>query len=146
MMVGGMLIAFREHLAGGIISATSSSFCLLASLEDFLSPSSSQSSPSVYLGNSCLFHSLSPPCYELARFALLVGLDLISFINYAKRGASSNFFGNTDCPHRVLWSFFCWFKWISNNASSSMSIATLFAAHKDAHFGKNASLLASHNG
>ena len=75
----GLCMAHR----GNTVSATSSSFCWLASLKDFLSSSSSQSSLSGHLGTSCPSHLPSPPYDELMRFMLLVCLDLIFATSYA---------------------------------------------------------------
>ena len=78
MMVGGWFGVARVQATSNSVTATSTSFYSLASLEDFLSWSSSQSSLSGHLGTSCLTCLPSTPCDELARFVLLVGLDQIS--------------------------------------------------------------------
>ena len=84
MMVHDGLSAAGVWATSNIISDSSSSFCLLASLKDFLSSMSLWSLPCS--STSCLAHLPSPPHDKLARFILLVGLNLISFTSYAKLG------------------------------------------------------------
>ena len=139
-MVGGELDVARAWATSDIVTASSFSFCSLASLEDFLYPMSLRLSLPGRSGTSCLAHLPSSPCDELARFVLLVSLDLISFNSYAN--ASSNIFGNTDCMHSMLWPmvYIFWFKRLGNVALSLMQITTFLAAHKNVYLGKNVPL------
>ena len=112
------LFSARAQLSISAISATSSSFCLSASLKDFLSSSASQLLLSGQWGSSCPSQLSSPPHDELARFALLVGLNLVSFTSYAKEVQVAIYkkiqTALTGCYG--WWSLFCCFELLGNKA------------------------------
>ena len=140
-MVGGGLGVAGASCTSGAVSATSSSFCSSASLEDFLRSSASQSSLSGGTGISCPSCLSLIPCDEFARFALLVGLNLI-------RGTSCNIPGNTNGTQRVLW-LTVYSKLFPTTEQQCLvidMIATSFIACKDALFGINSSLFTTCNG
>ena len=96
--------------------ASVSPFYLLAPLEDSLLPSMSWLSQPGCAGTSCLPWLLSLLCDELARFAPLAGLGLISVYQLCVKGISSSIPGNTTCSSRLLWPmvFFCCFEQLDN--------------------------------
>ena len=86
MMVGGRLFAASACLPSITVTASSSSFSSLAPFGGSLSYSASGSSPSECMGTSWPSCLPSPPCDKLARFVLLVSLDLISATSFVKGG------------------------------------------------------------
>ena len=125
---------------------SSSSLSLLALLGDSLSSSMSWSSPSGCSGSCCLSQLPSPPHDELARFVLLVGLNLISGYQLCKRGASSSIHANTIYSCWVLMLMVHLFVLSNNLVTCSIidEIATLFIVHESATLGKMTSLLTTH--
>ena len=83
-IVGARLSMVGMYLASNTVWTSSSSFYPLAPLGGSMFSSLLQLSPPGSSGTSCLSWSLLPPCDELARFALLVGLNLIPSTSYVE--------------------------------------------------------------
>ena len=115
-LVGSRFSAAGAHLAGGTVSSSPTSFCLLAPLGYSSSSPLSWSSPSGYSGTSYPSWLPSSLHDEVMRFMLLVGLDLISPTSYVEGVQAVVSLATqaalVECYGR--WSLFCSFEQFDN--------------------------------
>ena len=91
--------------------------------------------------------AITPPCDKLMRLMFMVSLNLISLTNYRKGAQAAisliTLIALAGCYDQQ--SNLCYFEWLGNKAFSSMQLPHCLLLAR-MHSGKNASLLATHNG